>query len=265
MISQSSVAIGDARIATWSAGHYGHYGAPVVFLAGGLCDHRSWMPQLEALSGQYHCVAIDPRGCGWSSSAGPYDISRQAQDIATVIEAQEKGPAAVVSHSIGGYAALLLSHIRPDLVTANVFVDVPLSEAGANTELAVQALHKAGSLLPLSGMIDSMGMLADDAVRATIREMMLTRPAEVAVGMLSGLEIVTNNIAGLLTEASRKPCLAIWPGPSPKGGDPKWVARICPSVRQEIVPEAGHFVQLERPAAVSLLIEQFLDGLSSST
>lgn len=261
MIRQSSMAIGEVQIATWRTGQDGPL---VMFLPGGLCDHRSWIPQLEALGSRYRCVAIDPRGCGWSTTAGPYDIEQQAQDVAIVIEAQARGPAVVISHSIGGYAALLLIHSRPELVTANVFIDVPLSEGGANTTRTVQSLQTAQSLSPLSGMVESMGMLADDEVKATIQAMMLTRPVDVAIGMLSQLEAVTNNLGYLFKEAARKPCLVIWPGPQPRGGDPAWVARTFPGVRQELVRHTGHFVQLERPDAVNPLIDRFLAGSSNS-
>lgn len=261
MIAQRVVSVDGAPIAVWGRG----IGSPlVIFLAGGLCDHRSWLPQLQSLNAQWRLVAVDPRGCGRSTVDGPYDISQQARDVAAVIATETNAPAIVVSHSMGGYAALLLNHYRPELVAALVFIDVPLAEGGANTTRIVRTLAEAESLSPLSGMVESMGLLADQTMKETIRDMMLTRPVNIAIGMLSGLEAATSDLGALLGEAAHKPCLAIWPGPRPLGGDPAWLARHYPAIQQAFVPQSGHFVQLEQPEQVNLLLEQFVAGLSNT-
>lgn len=260
MIEQAFITIDGAHIATWSRGH----GTPLVtFLAGGLCDHRSWLPQLESLNDDWRVVTIDPRGCGMSTQAGPYGILQQAQDAAAVIASESSQPTVVVSHSLGGYVALALNHFRPELVAANVFIDVPLSKTGADTTLLIHALRESGVLIPLSGMVEAMSSTANHEVRATIRDMMLTRPVDVAIGMLSNLEVVTENVEHYVLEAYEKPILAIWPGPRPRGGDPDWLATMCPGIQQEFLNGAGHFVQLEQPAEVCRLIERFVAGLPS--
>jgi pimeloyl-ACP methyl ester carboxylesterase len=198
-----------------------------------------------------------------SKGPGPYDISQQASDVAAVIASVVVRPAVIVSHSIGGCAVLRLNHYHPELVSANVFVDVPLSERGADTTAMVNALHETGSLMPLTRMVESMVALAAPEVRDVIKDMMLTCPVEVASGMLSNLDAVTNDMTGLVAEVATKPCLAIWPGPKPGGGDPAWLVRTFPSIQQELIGEAGHFVQLEQPETVNLLLARFVDSLAS--
>jgi pimeloyl-ACP methyl ester carboxylesterase len=80
--------------------------------------------------------------------------------------------------------------------------------------------------------------------------------------MLSQLELVNSDITKLVSEAATKPCLAIWPGPKPVGGDPAWLARSFPTIQQEMINDIGHFVQLERPDTVNLLLTRFIASLS---
>jgi pimeloyl-ACP methyl ester carboxylesterase len=184
---------------------------------------------------------------------------QQASDAAHLIQTVIAKPVVVVFHSMGGYVALQINHTHPQLVLANVFIDVPLSAAGSNTKRLTDALQAAHSLAPLQGMVASMGALAPSEVRELLQAMMLTPPVEVAIGMLSGLEVVTEQIGRLLAEAVTKPSLAIWPGPTPMGGDPAWLREHYPELHQEFFDQVGHFVQLEAPTATNALLMRFIE------
>lgn len=256
MLEQKTLAIDETSLAYWDGGANS---PTLLFLAGGLCDHRSWLPQLAALADTYRVVAFDPRGCGLSAQHGPYDIAQQARDAAHLIKTVIAEPVVVVAHSMGGYVALLLNHHHPQLVLATVFIDVPLSATGANTRRLTDALHAANSLAPLQRMVDSMGALAPSEVQTLLQAMMLTPAVEVAIGMLSGLEVVTDQLAALLAAAVTKPSLAIWPGPAPMGGDPAWLRAHYPALQQEFFDQVGHFVQLEEAAATNALLRRFVE------
>jgi pimeloyl-ACP methyl ester carboxylesterase len=221
------------------------------------------LPQLLNLQVENQLIALDPRGCGMSQAVGPYDISQQADDIATVITTKRVEPCVIVSHSMGGYAALLLNRRHPEFVLANVFIDVPLSETGSDTTRIVDALKQANSHTPLNPMVKSMGTLASQEVRDIIQAMMLTRPVEVALGMLSDLETVTNDMSALIAKVATKPCLTIFPGPKPAGADPVWLAHTFPSIEQKMIHGVGHFVQLEQPEAVNAMLIEFLNGIGT--
>jgi len=268
MIEQKALPIDETALAYWDSGAGS---PPLLFLAGGLSDHRSWLPQLAALAQSYRVVAFDPRGCGLSASSGPYDIAQQASDAAHLIKTVIGAPVVVIAHSMGGYVALLLNHQHPQLVLATVFIDVPLSATGANTVRLTDALRAANSLAPVHGMVNAMGALAPREVQTLLQTMMLAPAVEVAIGMLSGLEIVTDQMAELLAEMVTKPSLAIWPGPAPLGGDPAWLREHYPALQQEFFDQVGHFVQLEAPDATTALLIRFIEdrvtaaGLPHST
>jgi hypothetical protein len=113
------------------------------------------------------------------------------------------------TYSIVGFLFLLLG-----IMTSRKAIQ----QAGVPLFLAmVNALHETGSLMPLTRMVESMVALAAPEARDVIKDMMLTCPVEVASGMLSNLDAVTNDMTGLVAEVATKPCLAIWPGPKPAG------------------------------------------------
>jgi pimeloyl-ACP methyl ester carboxylesterase len=81
--------------------------------------------------------------------------------------------------------------------------------------------------------------------------------------MLSKLDAVTNDMAGFVAKAAAKSCLAIWPGPKPAGGDPSWLAHTFPSIQQEVINGVGHFVQLEQPETLNLLLARFISSVAA--
>jgi 3-oxoadipate enol-lactonase len=70
-------------------------------------DHAFWAPVIEQLSGYASIVAIDARGHGQSDKpAGPYRVSRMAQDLSDVVDAIGWKSVVVAGASMGGCVAL---------------------------------------------------------------------------------------------------------------------------------------------------------------
>ena len=82
-------------------------GDAVVLLHGFPLSHAIWNPQVEALAKEAHVLALDLRGMGESDAPpGPYLMENLAGDIAALLDAMQIRRAAIVGHSMGGYAAL---------------------------------------------------------------------------------------------------------------------------------------------------------------
>jgi pimeloyl-ACP methyl ester carboxylesterase len=262
----ASLTVNGARIAFSDAGT----GSPAfVFIHGGLCDQRSWAPQVADLSRDHRCIAVDLRGCGGSEAAPPFDIAQAASDVAGLLTALGIGPVIVVGHSMGGLVALLLNDLRPDLVLGVVTIDSPISRRGFDASSLARSIIEAGTTAPVAPVVDQM---ADDAtpgpVRDLVREMMLGCPAEVAAGMLGGAPIDGDRMRALVQAADRKPFMALWPAPAggragPALADPGWLRDVTMFVRQEpvVTPGAGHFLQLESPEVTNALLRAFLDDV----
>lgn len=237
-------------------------GSPAfVFVHGFACDRRAWSEQVEDLSRDHRCVAIDLRGRGESGATPPFDVTTAADDVAAVIADLGIGPAVIVGHSLGGVIALVLNERHPDLVLGVVVGDSPIGPAFAERrEPTLPArIREAGSMQPAARMVERFwGEETTPAVRA-YGEVMMSCPPDVAAGMLEGFEDVAARFGELVRLADRKPFMAIWSG-APLG-DPAWLRDSTMFVRQEPIAGAGHFFQLEQPAVTSALLRAFLDDI----
>lgn len=81
-------------------------GSPMVLVHGGTADRGRWAPVVDALAERFTVYAMDRRGRGLSvQESEPYDIEREGEDIAAVVEAAGSG-VYVVAHSFGAICAL---------------------------------------------------------------------------------------------------------------------------------------------------------------
>lgn len=254
----ASLSINGAEIAFDDAGT----GGPAfVFIHGFACDRTFWRPQFDDLSRDLRCIAIDLRGRGESSAKAPFHTTQQADDVAALIAKLGIGPAILVGHSLGGLTALLVNDRHPEAVLGTVLCDSPMRASGLGAAPFVARLREAGTIEPAGQLVESFwSESTSDAIKAQVRAVMMTCPAEVAAGMLDNDAVFSERSVELVKQADTKPFMCIW-AEKPLG-DPAWFRDICPFVRQEPVAGTGHFVQLEEPAITSALLRAFLDDVA---
>lgn len=109
--------------------HYTRTGGakpPVVLAHGFSDDGLCWTPVAEALEGDYDVLMVDARGHGRSD--GPeqgYGSAEHAADLAGVVRGLGLKRPAVLGHSMGAAAALLLAGAHPELPRAILLEDPP--------------------------------------------------------------------------------------------------------------------------------------------
>jgi pimeloyl-ACP methyl ester carboxylesterase len=86
-------------------------GPPLVLLAGGMCDRRTFTDLAAALAADFEVLNVDRRGRGDSGDTAPYAVAREVEDVAAVVRAAG-GPVALFGHSSG--AALALEAVAND-------------------------------------------------------------------------------------------------------------------------------------------------------
>jgi pimeloyl-ACP methyl ester carboxylesterase len=103
------------EIGYWTSGD----GPPLVLVHGTTADHTRWAPVLKYLEPHVTVHAMDRRGRGGSGDAAEYDVVREFEDVAAVVDAvaETSGTAVdLLGHSFGGFcafgAATLTSNIR---------------------------------------------------------------------------------------------------------------------------------------------------------
>ncbi|MBW0106805.1 alpha/beta hydrolase [Pseudonocardia sp. KRD-291] len=138
---------------------FGGQGRPVVLLHGLMGRATTWWPIARELTRHGRVLGLDARGHGRSDRPpdGAWDPERMAADVLELIEGlvlaggpgsiEERGPVALVGHSMGGLHALLAAAARPDLVRALVVEDMAVDLTGMPAH-TVDDMHAWFSAIP---------------------------------------------------------------------------------------------------------------------
>jgi len=94
-------------------------GPPLVAVHGATADHTAWSRLLPFLEPHVSVLAVDRRGRGGSGDHPDWDLEREFEDVAAVVDAvaeEAGGPVDLLGHSFGGAislgAATLTSNVR---------------------------------------------------------------------------------------------------------------------------------------------------------
>jgi pimeloyl-ACP methyl ester carboxylesterase len=80
-------------------------GRPLVLIHGAAADHTRWTPILPALEKHFTVCAVDRRGRGQSGDVEPYNIEREYEDVAAIVDSIP-GPVNLLGHSYGAICSL---------------------------------------------------------------------------------------------------------------------------------------------------------------
>ncbi|WP_331235944.1 alpha/beta fold hydrolase [Natronorarus salvus] len=109
-------------------------GPPLVLVHGTTADHTRWDPVRPALEEQFTVYAMDRRGRGESGDAADYELDREFEDVAAVVESIDE-PAVLLGHSYGALCSLEAA-LRTDDLRALVLYEplFPTTEAALYSE-----------------------------------------------------------------------------------------------------------------------------------
>tara|TARA_R110001592_G_C12576253_1_gene692946 strand:- start:20 stop:436 length:417 start_codon:yes stop_codon:yes gene_type:complete len=116
------------------------HGPVVIFCHGLLTNSTMWRSQIDQLSSQYRCIAIDFWGHGKTTTIpeSVENLQDVAQHVLTLMDKLEIGSAAIVGHGSGGaIAAELILHAPArinGLVMLNSFVGLNRKLIALNTK-----------------------------------------------------------------------------------------------------------------------------------
>jgi len=122
------LAINDKKI---SYNEYGK-GKTIVLLHGFLENKNIWNDLVEKLSGDFHVVTVDLPGHGESDVLEPvHEMGSMAAAVKEILSSLDVEECMVVGHSMGGYVALALADLFPQMVSGLVLFH---SQAAADDE-----------------------------------------------------------------------------------------------------------------------------------
>ncbi len=113
------------KIAFWRSGD----GPPLLMVHGATADHSTtWRFVLPELEKRFTVYAMDRRGRGGSGNASKYELQREAEDIAAIVDSIGE-PVSVIGHSYGALCAIEASLITTNIKKMILYEGIPLNGA----------------------------------------------------------------------------------------------------------------------------------------
>jgi pimeloyl-ACP methyl ester carboxylesterase len=235
---------------------------PLVLLPGLTCDAAVWAHARGQLGSR---AAVQVAEYGALDSLGA---------MAEKVLAEIDGPFALAGHSMGGRIALEMFRRAPQRILALALLDTgvqPLAagDAGARETAGRYELLDVARTQGMAAMAVRwvQGMvwaprLSDRPLVEGIIEMFARSNAGIFAAQIAAL-LARPDASGLLPQI-RCPTLVLC------GAEDRWapaarhreMAAQIPGARMTLVPDCGHMCTLERPAAVTSALDEWLDAIA---
>jgi pimeloyl-ACP methyl ester carboxylesterase len=228
-------------------------GPTVIFVHGWACDASFWRFQVRAFSRNYRVIAVDLPGHG-KSTVPPqgFTIGLFAKALEAVRNEVAADRVVLVGHSMGCIVIreYALSYSEP--LAGLVAADGPLDTRKFAPRAGGQAIMSPAAR---EGLINRMfSPQTPEVLRAEITKAMLGTSAVTANG--AGAAMFNPMKSDRLITA---PALTIYAG-TPLFGLNNLTKEVLPKWESSQIPEAGHFVMMERPQEFNSMLADFLQN-----
>ena len=274
-------------------------GAPTVILESGLDTYGSlsWALVHDSIAATSRTCAYSRAGIMWTdAAAGAFDSKAVIEDLHDALtKAGEPAPFVIVGHSLGGPYALIYTGMYPAEVAGLVFVDAShpeqfprLREATGNSMEAPTGMLSAVAALSWTGVmrlipIGAPSNLPPAAVRAhhaflstsfgpALRELkaisstlevagehrqLADRPLVVLTAMAPSPEAVLKSARMTRDQDERR--RVAWKALHDE--EATWSTRS----RHELVPDATHYIQFDRPDIVVRAVREVIGAVRNAS
>lgn len=242
-------------------------GPALLLIHGYPLDHTLWEHQLAHLDGWLR-IAPDLRGMGQSDAPDlGYSMATYADDLLAVLNALGVEKAVLCGLSMGGYVAFeILRRARErvrGLVLMDTRADADSAEGRKGRDVAAAHAREGGAEAIADLMLPKVLARAtpgdQPALAAQVRKQMAATPVAGILGALGALKERPDSLP-LLPTLEGIPVLVlvgdddqITPPASAQA-----MADAIPGARMTVVAGAGHLPPLERPAATTAALAEFL-------
>ena len=254
-------------------------GVPVVFVHEFAGDYRSWETQMRHFARSYRCIAYNARG--YPPSDVPADGERYSQDrarddIRAVLDALKIDKAHIVGLSMGGFAALHFGFTYPQRACSLVVAGCGYG-AAPNQRQQFAAEAEAAARKFEEGMAKAVEAYALGPTRVQFQNkdprgwqefahQLAEHSSEGSARTLRGVQKRRPSLFDLVDrmKAITVPTLVMT-------GDEDWpclepallMKRTIPTAALVVMPNAGHTINLEEPAAFNQHLADFLRAVDA--
>ena len=245
-------------------------GNPFVLLHGFPHNRSLWAPQTSALVEHGRCIAPDLRGFGESGREGPYSMDQYAEDVVSLLRNLGIERAVIGGLSMGGYIAMALWRLRPQMVRALVLADTrpgadsPETRDKRSDLMAVAKTEGPAAVAnaQIAGMVGASTRAQNPALVDGLHQMLAAAPVEGIVGALQAMMnrpdsthlLPTIDVPTLIVVGEEDSLTPV--------KESRAMHAAIPGSRLEIIPGAGHVSNLEKPAAFNHVLSEFLSALN---
>ena len=249
-------------------------GTPVVFVHEFAGDLRSWEPQVRYLSRRYRCITWNARGFPPSDvpdDTGAYSQDRARDDVLAVLDALDIERAHVVGLSMGGFATLHFGLAHPGRARSLVVAGVGYGAEPDQRERFRSEADVTARVLRTEGMAAWAAAYSLGPTRVQFQnkdprgwgefaDMLAEHSAAGSAHTQQGVQKERPSVFDL-ADGMRKltvPTLVVtgdedWPCLVPS----VFMKRTIPGAGLLVVPNTGHTVNLEEPAAFNAALADF--------
>ena len=251
---------------------------PIVFVHGFACAHTDWDVQISHLAPYHSTIAVDLRGHG--ASPGTPDecsIERYGADVAEVMHSLDLASAVLVGHSMGCRVVIEAALQAPHRVAGLVLIDgsqfAPAMQTTlretfetsdgysslivrwfremftpkSNAEVVAETVRRARTLPRPIGEKLLLDLVRYDSVRLATSLASLSLPVMAVQSTYSNEQRERQS----MTKGKATPYLNM-------------LRTNVPSARVEIIPDTGHFPQIDNATQVNGLLDDFVGSLGTA-
>jgi pimeloyl-ACP methyl ester carboxylesterase len=238
------------------------------------CTHEDWLRQLEFFSRSHEVVACDLRAHG-ETPGRPQECSIEhfGGDVAALINNLDLPSVALVGHSMGCRVVLEANRLIADKVAGLVLVDgsrLAERDPEAAAAAARAAIDKVGYPAFAESLFRQMFLAPSPTAEAIVRRA-VAQSAQFGPELWPRMARWDAGSMEAAFDAVRAPLLAIQTTtrdaslrrvPLKAGATSPWLDYVkSKGGRVAVIPDTGHFPQIEAPDTVNRLIAGFLQKL----
>lgn len=246
-------------------------GSPTVVIESGWGDSSAgWGWVQPEVARTTRVCTYDRAGMGWSEASPQPRVAREfAKELHTLLaNANEPGPYVLVSHSMGGFTALVYAHDYPAEISGLVLIDsqdLPVSDGAAPKPAPKPGENPLPSLLAriglvrlLAGPLGSIQELPEGDKQAYTASSVAPRGAQTVADEFMGMS-EGGAQAGAVTSLGALPLIVLSRG---KDQEAKHTAaqasllQLSTDSQQFFADQSGHSIHIEQPeAAISAIVK----------
>ncbi len=252
-------------------------GIPIVFVHEFAGDYRSYEPQLRHFARRYRCIAYNARGFPPSAvpPEGAYSQARACADIRAVLDGLGIDKAHIVGVSMGGFATLHFGMTYPERARSLVIGGCGYgAEPDKRAQFAAEAELSAKRFEDLTMAKAALGYALgptrvqyqnkDPRGWQEFADQLAEHSTEGSARTMRGVQAKRPSLIDLKAEmaAITTPTLVMT-------GDEDWpclepallMKRLITSASLVVMPDTGHALNLEDPAAFNAYLDSFFHSV----